>query len=236
MRRWWFLFFVVSGFCSLLYEVVWLRLAMAQFGVTTALVSIVLSIFMAGLALGSWSAGVLTRRLAGAEAVVAMRLYAIAEVLTACSATAVPALLSWGRTMLVGIRAVGLGLRRSSLCVLVALLPFCTCMGATFPWPWLRCGRADPTSARQFSYLYVANVVGAALGTFLTGFVMIELLGFHGTLAAAAFLNASLAVMALLVSLHPRATVADAGAAAAPEGAPIASGARTSGGLLVGLF
>src|SRR5438874_11969785 len=59
--RWYFVFFVISGFCSLVYEVVWLRLAMAGFGVTTPFVSIVLSVFMAGLALGSWAAGRLTR-------------------------------------------------------------------------------------------------------------------------------------------------------------------------------
>jgi hypothetical protein len=50
---WFFGFFFVSGFCSLVYQVVWLRLAMATFGVTTPLVSMVLSIFMAGLALGA---------------------------------------------------------------------------------------------------------------------------------------------------------------------------------------
>ena len=46
---WIFIFFFLSGFCSILYEVIWLRLSMAQFGVTSAMVSIVLSIFMAGL-------------------------------------------------------------------------------------------------------------------------------------------------------------------------------------------
>ncbi|OLD93386.1 MAG: hypothetical protein AUG80_20795 [Candidatus Rokubacteria bacterium 13_1_20CM_4_68_9] len=56
---WYFGFFVISGFCSLVYEVVWLRLAMAGFGVTTPFVSIVLSVFMAGLALGSWAASAL---------------------------------------------------------------------------------------------------------------------------------------------------------------------------------
>ena len=56
-RSWYFAFFFVSGFCSILYELIWLRLAMAQFGVTTALVSIVLSSFMAGLGIGSWAAG-----------------------------------------------------------------------------------------------------------------------------------------------------------------------------------
>ena len=33
--RWYFGFFLASGFRSLVYEVVWLRLAMAAFGVTT---------------------------------------------------------------------------------------------------------------------------------------------------------------------------------------------------------
>lgn len=50
---WYFGFFLVSGFCGLVYEIVWLRLAMAKFGVTTPMISIVLSVFMAGLALGS---------------------------------------------------------------------------------------------------------------------------------------------------------------------------------------
>ena len=59
---WYFGFFFVSGVCSLLYEIVWLRLAMAQFGVTIAMVSIFLSIFTAGLGLGSWGAGRLLRR------------------------------------------------------------------------------------------------------------------------------------------------------------------------------
>jgi len=59
---WYFFFFLVSGFCGILYELVWLRLAMAQFGVTTPLVSIVLSMFMAGLGLGSWAAAAFIRR------------------------------------------------------------------------------------------------------------------------------------------------------------------------------
>ena len=62
---WFFVFFFISGFCSVLYELVWLRLAMAEFGVTTALVSIVLSMFMAGLGAGSWIAGRLLRRYEG---------------------------------------------------------------------------------------------------------------------------------------------------------------------------
>src|SRR5215472_13055099 len=90
---WFFLFFLISGFCSILYELIWLRLAMAAFGVTTAMVSIVLSVFMAGLGLGSWASG---RWLANAENVPALRLYALTELLIGVSAIVVPHELLWG--------------------------------------------------------------------------------------------------------------------------------------------
>jgi spermidine synthase len=55
---WFFVFFFVSGFCSILYELVWLRLPMAQLGGTIASVVLVVSMFMAGLGLGSWAVAV----------------------------------------------------------------------------------------------------------------------------------------------------------------------------------
>ena len=73
--RWFFLFFLISGFCSLVYEVIWLRLGMAKFGVTTPMVSIVLSVFMAGLGLGSWGGGKFIRRFDRAPASTPLRLY-----------------------------------------------------------------------------------------------------------------------------------------------------------------
>src|SRR5437870_1451533 len=64
-------------------------------------------------------------------------------------------------------------------------------------------GEAPGGSARSFSSLYVANVVGATAGTLASAFVLIELLGFRGTLALTACLNAVLAAAALLLSLRP---------------------------------
>src|SRR5208282_294692 len=92
--RWYFGFFFVSGFCSILYELVWLRLAMAQFAVTTALISIVLSAFMIGLGSGSWGAGRYMRGRNAASSIPALipalRLYALAELLIGLSAILVP--------------------------------------------------------------------------------------------------------------------------------------------------
>ena len=223
-----FWFFLVSGFCSLVYEVVWLRLAMAEFGVTTATVSIVLSVFMAGLALGSWAAGRLARRLAAHPPGTILRVYAAAELLIGVSGVTVPAALALGRTLLGaggggaewGSNAYYLA---SGAWIALALLPFCTCMGATFPLAIGAIGRLAPQQAgRSFSYLYVANVLGATLGTLMSAFVLIELLGFRGTLAVAAMLNAVLAVFILVVSLRGEPT------AAAPTGPLPASPAERS--------
>ena len=52
-----FLLFVLSGFSSLVYQIVWLRLAFRSFGIITPVLSVVVSVFMLGLALGSWKAG-----------------------------------------------------------------------------------------------------------------------------------------------------------------------------------
>src|ERR1700741_4618799 len=97
---WYFLFFLVSGFCSILYELIWLRLAMAQFSVTTAFVSIVLSMFMAGLGIGSVVAGGWIRRHGDAIRFPPLRLYALTEFLIGVSALVVPLELAWGHRVL----------------------------------------------------------------------------------------------------------------------------------------
>jgi spermidine synthase len=206
LMRWFFAFFFVSGLCSLLYEIVWLRLAMAQFGVTTALVSIVLSTFMAGLGLGSWGGGKLLRKYGSHLLVPALRLYALTELLIAVSALLVPQELVWGRRLLERTEwssssAYYLG---SGIWIALTLVPWCASMGATIPVA-MKAIRDDleeqsrSESQRSFSFLYLANVLGAVAGTALP-LVLIELYGFHGTLKVGAVLNLSLAVSAMLLS------------------------------------
>jgi spermidine synthase len=206
--RWYFGVFVVSGFCGLVYEVVWVRLAMASFGVTTALVAIVLSMFMAGLGLGSWCAGALTHRVLDLDAPRMLRLYSIAELLVGISSLAVPLQLRLGRLLLQGMG--GFGVWQTSryytlagIWVAITLVPWCTCMGSTFPLLMAVIRQTDrTTSERSFSYLYVANVLGGFLGTIASAFLLIELLGFQGTLYVAGSLNAILALLALRLSFY----------------------------------
>lgn len=212
---WFFLFFLVSGFCSLVYQLVWLRVAMAEFGVTTAMASIVLSVFMAGLAIGSWGAGVLARRGRLASAARPLRLYALAEATIAAGAFVVVQCLELGhRRMAAGAAGLEWGSGSyhavAGAWVALGMLPFCICMGATVPLAMWAIRRLLPAaSPTSFSFLYVANVVGAICGTTITAFCAIELLGFRGTLVVAASLNVALALAASLASLRlpPEATV-----------------------------
>src|SRR5207237_9747013 len=48
-RRLLFLLFFLSGFSGLVYQVVWTRMAFASFGIITPVLSVVISVFMAGV-------------------------------------------------------------------------------------------------------------------------------------------------------------------------------------------
>jgi predicted membrane-bound spermidine synthase len=202
--RWYFCFFFISGFCSILYELIWLRLAMAQFGVTTAMVSIVLSSFMAGLGAGSLIAGHLVRKY-GQRFTRPLRLYAIAELLIGASAAIVPLELRAGRFVL---EHMGSSLSLSSSGYYVAagfwlacsLIPWCACLGATIPLGMFAI-RSDKRieSRRSFSFLYLANVFGAVVGA-LVPLLLIEILGFAGTLQVGMILNLAICGTAVVLA------------------------------------
>lgn len=220
---WFFLFFFLSGFCSVLYELVWLRLSMAQFGVTTAMVSIVLSVFMAGLGLGSWASGRWFRRTGGFSA---LRGYASIELLIGISGLVVPYELIWGRHILEtsSLTSSLAYYGGAGLWVALSLLPWCTLMGATVPVAMGAIRQILPAeSSRSFSFLYMANVAGAVAGTVIPLF-LIELFGFRGTVKIGACCNALIAISAL--ALAKKSTQSGRSAPsqpATPEGA-------TSGG------
>ena len=207
--RWFFVFFFFSGFCSLLYEVIWVRLGMAHFGVTTPVISIFLSLFMAGLGLGSWIAGRWMRSVDAQGGSYPLRLYALIELLIGLSAWAVPAEMGWARGFLESYRS---DLSASSLhyywiaslWITLILLPWCTCMGATFPLAMAAIRKLSTSSQRSFSFLYLANVLGAVVGALLPAFVLIEIFGFRGTMKLAAICNLSVSVAAFFLSFRAR--------------------------------
>lgn len=198
-----FLTFFFSGFCGLLYQIVWVRLAYATYGVNTPVLSVVISIFMAGLAVGSWLAGITVSRIVGRFKLSAIFLYALAEFLIGVGAFVVPRLFTFGGNALLKLGEMNsLGyLLASAACIVVSILPFCVFMGATFPLMMAFVKENFPSNTTSFSFLYVANVLGALAGTFLTVMCLIEFFGFSGTLVIGAGINFMVALLGVLLGL-----------------------------------
>src|SRR4029077_3996785 len=99
----------------------------------------------------------------------------------------------------------------------LTMIPWCACMGATIPLAMFAIRRTaqDPTG-RSFSFLYVANLVGAVAGA-LIPLLFIEVFGFYGTLRIGIALNLAVAVAAALLSVASgRNTTVESALPAAP--------------------
>jgi spermidine synthase len=204
--------FFFSGFTALLYQTVWMRLALAKFGVNTSVVATVLAVFMLGLATGSVLAARLVERAQARFGIGPLRIYALAELIVGVGGLAVPALLSAGRGALlaVGPASGGLYTAGSTALLTAILLPFCTAMGLTFPSAiaFLRRAGAAGEGREPFSALYLANVLGALAGAVTTPLFFIELYGFLATCRGAALLNVAIAAAAF--AAFPRGLLAPA--------------------------
>ena len=231
---WYYAFFFISGFCSLLYEVVWLRLTAAQYGVTIAMTSIVLSVFMAGMGAGSLLSGIASRRYGDRLSWSPLRLYAGAELIIGSASLLVPVELLFGRHLL---EAWSGGFSTSSatyylasgLLVALTLFPWCASMGATIPLAmWAIRSEERPEAKRSFSFLYTANVIGAMIGAIVPVY-FIEKYGFHGTLFIGTGLNALIAGSALARSVRWRRTISSPAAEQAPATAAKPQAAAADG-------
>jgi spermidine synthase len=194
-----FLLFVLSGFCSLVYQIVWLRLAFRAFGIITPVLSIVVSVFMLGLALGSWVSGPIAQRWTRRTRLSPIVLYAAAEAIIGISALAVPMVFDAGASSLLQTGEIdSLSYLAYSAGVLVAaLLPACIAMGSTFPLMLAFTRTAPIAQHNRFSFLYLGNVLGASLGAAAAPLVLIEAFGFRGALRFAALVNFGIAIVSL---------------------------------------
>lgn len=198
-----FILFFLSGFSGLVYQVVWVRMAFASFGIIIQVLSVVVSVFMLGLSLGAWAGGQSIQFLVRKTRRSALWFYAGTELIIGIGAFAVPALFGFGRQILLSAGEAGSTryLFFSALALTLSILPWCIFMGATFPFMMAFVREQDHTNTESFSFLYLANVLGAMAGTFLSAVVLVELIGLHHTLWVAAGANFSVAITAALLAL-----------------------------------
>lgn len=185
----------VSGFCSLVYQVTWLRSLRLVFGSSTPATAVVLAIFMGGLGLGGWYFG---RRVEGSSRPLAF--YARIEMGIAFSAAASLLLVPLAREVYLavgGSAVLGLGgatFVRLLLAVLVLGLPT-TLMGGTLPAVAQAVERRRDVGRRIVATFYGVNTLGAVAGAFASTFFFLELFGVSRSLLLAALVNLLLALV-----------------------------------------
>lgn len=187
----------VSGFCSLVYQVAWFRLARQVFGSSTASTSVVVAIFMGGLGLG---AAIFGRRIARAAR--PLNLYAALEVGIALTAGLTPLTIGLVQWIYVGFGgAQGMGgagalAMRLALATVVLGIPT-TLMGGTLP-VMAHALQVDRDRGRRWvAWLYGVNTLGAVTGAVIANFAAIELLGIRKTIWLAALINLLLPIAVL---------------------------------------
>jgi len=213
-NRFLFSVFFISGFCGLLYQIVWLRMALAAFGLITPVVSVVVSVFMLGLSLGSWLGGKWVERAVAWSERSALVYYGVIELMIGAGAFVVPFLFSLGEKILLRLGETGsvAYLLGSAVAIAISLLPWCIFMGATFP-AMMAFVRQLGGETSSFSFLYVANVLGAAFGAASTAIALVEMLGFSTTLRLGAALNLGIALTCVLVGKEIPLLAEEGGAA-----------------------
>ena len=144
----------VSGFASLIYQVLWERSLALLLGGEAYAAAAVVTAFMAGLALGAAASGALADR------------------------TERPLAWAAGLEVLIGLCALALPRLWSVSAWSVCLLLMPTfCMGASWPLVCLAGFGRKASPGDRAAALYGVNTLGAALGCFTAGFFLIGALG-----------------------------------------------------------
>jgi spermidine synthase len=193
---------LLSAFSALVYQSLWLRSFSVAFGGSTASVSVVLAVFMAGLALGSlW-----VRRFATIHV---LKTYALAEIGMGLSAILAQLLLLrlpqvlGALSGLLNLSPFTHGLLKASLaCAIV--LPCAICCGLTLPLLTEALEQTGENEHPGFGRLYTFNTLGAAAGALAAVFILIPNFGVLGSALAASALNGFLALLAFTQAPFPR--------------------------------
>ena len=190
------LLFVLSGFAGLVYQSLWSHYLGLVLGHAAYAQSLVLAIFMGGMAGGAWLAarlGLRWRRL--------LRAYALAEaaigVLGLAFHPVFAGYLGLSEAVLPVLGDGVAGQLYPWLSGALLILPACLLLGATFPLlsaGWLRA--APDQDARVLGGLYFANSLGAAAGALGATFLLLPRLGMPGAMAVAAMVNLAVAAAA----------------------------------------
>src|SRR5688572_7143890 len=200
-----YVLFTASGFSGLIYESVWTHYLKLFLGHAAYAQSLVLAVFMGGMAAGAAWCGRRSARLANPLAA-----YALIEAAIGLAALGFHfvfvGVTDWSyASLLPGLGNEWLALGAKLLVSCLLILPQSVLLGMTFPLMSAGLARAQRGAAGEsVAMLYFTNSLGGAAGVLASGFVLIAWVGLPGTLHTAGFMNLLLALVVWLLARPAR--------------------------------
>ncbi len=194
-----YLLVFLSGFCALIYQVLWMKELGLLFGNTSHAAGATLAAFFAGLAVGSWFWGKRAARCGNP-----LRIYAGLELGIAITALLYFVVMKGYHVIYPEVyQSVHSGtwlLAIKFLLALVLIFPPAFCMGGTIPVIGQHAIRKPSQFGSTSALLYGINTLGATLGALLAGFFMPLWFGFQATCFIAMGITVIVAALAFLAS------------------------------------
>ena len=184
----------VSGFLSLALQIVWSRLLAQILGPTTYAFSLVVAIFIAGLALGALVGRRVADRMAQPAAGLAAVLATAVIAVSVSVWTVDGGLASMTAAVTAPLATFESVLWRQVLLVAGWLLPLALALGCAFPLAIKTGTGRDESLGADLGLIYAVNTIGAIAGSLAAGFLLIPALGLHGSLRALGIATVAAAV------------------------------------------
>ncbi|MBK7469740.1 MAG: fused MFS/spermidine synthase [Betaproteobacteria bacterium] len=197
-----FALFALSGFCGLIYESIWAYYLKLFVGHAAYAQTVVLVVFIGGMAIGAWAAG-----RAAARTPNPLLAYAIVEAIVGLFALAFQWLFTtttdWAYASLLPALCSADGICAPQwLLAGLLILPQSILLGTTFPLMSAGILRAFPQApGRTLSMLYFTNSLGAVFGVLASTFVLIPAFGLPGTTRFAGLMNLALAAVVAAIAM-----------------------------------
>ena len=172
--------FLISGFAAIMYQIVWYRTLYAAYGINIESVTIIVSVFMLGLGVGSLAGGILSKYFPSKLPF----LFVLCEITIGLFGIVSISLIKW---ISVGTM---LGSHFSLSLTIYSILCIPTmAMGATLPILVTYLHKFYKNVGKSVGILYCINTLGSALAALITVDVLFVFFGLQTTVLMAALCN-----------------------------------------------
>ncbi|QLB13705.1 hypothetical protein EV697_105153 [Bisgaardia hudsonensis] len=155
--------FFMSGFSALIYQIAWQRMLFTAFGVDLESITIIISVFMAGLGVGAWGGG----RIADKFPTKIIGFFALTEIGIGSFGILSPSLIEITQNYFLHSSTLTIAFANFILLLFPTFL-----MGSTLPLLTQYLNQYFNNVGHNIGWLYFTNTLGAATACIVTGFIL----------------------------------------------------------------